>query len=478
MIKYILHYAPAKILPGLINFIGLTIYARIFTQEEYGRYAYVFATIGLIESIFFPWIRMSISRFYQKYNKRNLGYEYENFTLFIFTIVSLILIVCWIIFLTFTSVDSSLKSLYLFGLFVVLTQALLEQLMALARAKLQSKVFLFSMISKAVLKIVLVLMLVLLFNLNEKALFIGIIVAHLIPILFYLKNHVEFNKNYFNFNSRFVKETFHYGFPLTFTFLLTFIINSSDRIIIKHVLDNKSVGLYSIPYEFTTFTLTNVFMIFSLSFFPIIVKELEHNNIKQTINRIRQYSSILLTFTMPATIFIYVTAPEIAGLFLGDNYTSPEAIKIIQWISIAAFLAGLKAYFFDFAFQLGKNTYKQIIPVVIAAIVNVLANFILLPIMGVMGAVVGTIISYLIGIVLSIIIGYKLFPMKLPFKNTSKIIFVNILLLIILLSIKSDSSEWVRLITFTIVGSISYMLLMFTFNVINFRGLLLDKIKK
>src|SRR5699024_2888446 len=124
MFKYILHYVPAKILPGLINFIGLTVYARIFTQEEYGRYSYVFATLGLIQSILFPWIRMSIARFYQKHNKQDKELEYENFTMFIFIIVSITLIIGWTIFLTFYSIDAHIKSLYILGLFVILSQSL------------------------------------------------------------------------------------------------------------------------------------------------------------------------------------------------------------------------------------------------------------------------------------------------------------------------------------------------------------------
>src|SRR5699024_3305937 len=337
MFKYILHYAPAKILPGLINFIGLTIYARIFTQEEYGRYSYVFATLGLIQSILFPWIRMSVARFYQKYNKQGKESEYENFTMFIFLIVSIALIIGWMFFLSFFYIDPKLKTLYILGLFVILSQSLFEQLMSLARAKLQSNIFLFSMVSKAVLKILLVLILVLLFNLNEKALLIGIIISHMFPIYIYMKKFFNYDIKYMKLNKSFIKETFHYGFPLTFTFLLTFIINSSDRILIKYFLDDKSVGLYSIPYEFTTFTLTNVFMVFGMAFFPVIVRELEHIGLNQAKKRVLQYSSILLTFTIPTTMFMYMLAPEIAGLFLGDNYNSPEAIRIIQLISIAAF---------------------------------------------------------------------------------------------------------------------------------------------
>src|SRR5699024_3573625 len=112
---------------------------------------------------------MCTLRFYQKYNEKGIGKEYENFTLFVFIIVSFILILIWVPFISFAGIDSQLKTLYFLGLVVILSQALFEQLMALARAKLQSQVFLINMIIKAIVKLSSVLLLVFLFNVNEQA---------------------------------------------------------------------------------------------------------------------------------------------------------------------------------------------------------------------------------------------------------------------------------------------------------------------
>lgn len=478
MVKYIIHYAPAKILPGFLNFLGLIIYARIFTQAEYGRYAYVIAILGLIQSVLFPWIRMSCSRFFQKHYKEGNSQEFENFTLFIFLLVSLCLTVGWTIFLLVYNGEENLKHLYMLGLIVIISQALFEQLMALARAKLQSKVFAFAMILRALSRILVVLLLVYLFNLNEKAMFIGIIIAQIMPIIIYIKKYFKFNITHFKINNLFIKETFQYGFPLTFTFLLTFIISSSDRILIKYFLGTESVGLYSIPYEFSSFTLTNIFMVFSFAFFPVIVKELEQDTIKKTEYRIKQYAEVLLSFTMPFTIFMFVLAPFIAKLFLGENYNSPEAISVIRLVSIASFLAGLKAYFFDYSFQLGKNTYAQIIPVILSAISNVIANILFIPLYGVIGAVIATVISYLLGIIMSIIIGYRIFPLYLSFRSTAKILIINCLLCAFLLMLPFKNINWINLILIASMGSTLYVLLMTIFDINNFRNLLINKLRK
>src|SRR5699024_6332918 len=103
MIKHILNYAPAKLIPGIINFLGLLIFARIFLKEEYGRYAYVMAIVSLVQSIFYPWIRLSLIRYYQKYHKKGNGNKYVHYILLLFFIVSLILITGWLIFILFSN---------------------------------------------------------------------------------------------------------------------------------------------------------------------------------------------------------------------------------------------------------------------------------------------------------------------------------------------------------------------------------------
>ncbi|GGJ95049.1 polysaccharide export protein [Lentibacillus kapialis] len=478
MLRYLVHYTPAKIVPGLLNFLGLLIYARIFTQEQYGRYSYVIAILGLIQSILFPWIRMSCSRFYQQYKKENRAVEFENFTYFIFLMVSIVLSIGWLIFISLYKGDYQIEKLFILGLFVVLSQALFEQLMALSRAKLLPKTFAFNMILKAIIRITTALFLVFLFKVNEEALFIALIIAHSIPIIIYTKNNFVFRLEYLKFSKLIAKKVFNYGFPLTFTFLLVYIINSSDRILIKHFLSESAVGLYSIPYEFTTFTLTNLFMVCSMAFFPVIVKELEHDGILKSRERISQYSSLLLAVTLPSAIFMIMTAPFIAGLLLGENYSSENAIFIIQLMSIATLLQGFKAYFFDYSFQLGQNTYKQIIPVIFSAIANVVANVILLPIYGVIGAVIATLFSYVIGIILSIIIGYKIFPLVLAIKQVVKVLISNFILLFIMMLIPFDNINWLNLILIFIISVTSYLILLLIFNVEGYRNALYNFLRK
>jgi len=476
LIKHILYYLPAKILPGAINFLGLMIYARIFTQSEYGRFSYVIALFALMQSILFPWIRMSTNRYYQRYMKTGKGKEFQNFALFIFALSSIILTLLVVIYLSTVDVEQDLIHLFILALFVVILQSLFEQLMSFARAKLDSRTFAYSSIIRAILRLSTTLLLVVFLEIKEEALFIGLIVAQLIPITIYIRKHFEFDIKLFRFNLKYFKNMLSYGGPLTVTFLLGFIINTSDRILIKYFLDEKSVGLYSLPYEFTDYTIRNIFTVFSLAFFPVIVKELEQDNVSRMNYRIKQYGEIMLSFTLPCIIFILIFSPFIVTLFLGENYESPETNMIIQIISLSVFVAGLKAYYFDYSFQLGESTKSQVIPVVLAATVNIILNILLIPYKGVIGAVFATLTAYLIGLLTSILVGRRIFYITLFSKNTFSILLANIIFLTGIIKLSRLSINWYNFIVIAVISFLFYVVLIYSFNIAQIRHIIKKKL--
>jgi len=106
---------------------------------------------------------------------------------------------------------------------------------------------------------------------------------------------------------------------------------------------------------------------------------------------------------------------------------------IVPWVALAALLAGLKSYYFDMAFQLGQNTIGQLKILAVAALVNLVLNFILIPDYSVMGAIYATVIAYAVGLILSAIKGRKNFLLPVPGNEIVKItVATGIMSLIIL----------------------------------------------
>ena len=97
-----------------------------------------------------------------------------------------------------------------------------------------------------------------------------------------------------------------------------------------------------------------------------------------------------------------VVAPEFTG----------TAAAVIPLITVAALLAGLKAYCVDIGFQLHGDTRLQAWVMLSAAGLNVLLNIVLIPRVGLMGAVWSTVAVYAVALLLSVMLVRRSF--RLP----------------------------------------------------------------
>ena len=57
--KHSVIYFLGRGLPGIINFLAMSIYTRLVAPNEYGKYSIIFATVMLMTMIFYQWIRLT-----------------------------------------------------------------------------------------------------------------------------------------------------------------------------------------------------------------------------------------------------------------------------------------------------------------------------------------------------------------------------------------------------------------------------------
>ncbi|WP_461611068.1 lipopolysaccharide biosynthesis protein [Cytobacillus kochii] len=431
MLRHLLNYIPGKLLPGIISFLSIYIFARIFTQEEYGNYSFVFAQLTLISAVLFSWIRLSAFRFFNIYNTQR--YLFIKYLLIVYSVVFVFFLAIIIVYIQVLNFNRDISILFILGIIMVLFTVSYDQIVSILRADLNSKMFAYYEIIKPTLKVALILVLVLVFNLNETAVMYALIISHLILISHFIldnfKRSSSFSMRKFR-TTKFTKKDYlainkeflYYGLPLTFSFLFANITSTSDRIIIKYLLDAESVAKYTLAYDLTSFTITNVFMILNFTFIPVIIKLVDSDRISLLKQKILDYLNLLLLVVTPVVIFLVLFAQQLTEYILGDQYNSQDTVQIIQLISISTFLAGIKAYFFDFSFQFGKKTKNQIYPIMIGGIINIILNFIFIPKFGIVGAVYATGISYSIALIISILLGQKIFKMYIDYKTSFQII--------------------------------------------------------
>jgi peptidoglycan biosynthesis protein MviN/MurJ (putative lipid II flippase) len=105
-----------------------------------------------------------------------------------------------------------------------------------------------------------------------------------------------------------------------------------------------------------------------------------------------------------------VLTPQIAAVMVGEEFRTMTN-RLLPWIALGAAASGIKAFHFDLAFHLGRDSRGLVICSSVAAATNVGFNLALIPRFGIVGAAYATVLAYLLGLFLSSWLGRRAFSM-------------------------------------------------------------------
>tara|TARA_R110001592_G_C13144918_1_gene747649 strand:+ start:164 stop:1444 length:1281 start_codon:yes stop_codon:yes gene_type:complete len=181
------------------------------------------------------------------------------------------------------------------------------------------------------------------------------------------------------------------------------ILSSSDRFIIKNLLNEFELGLYSLAYSLALLLmLVNSGIALALPNF--IIKNYSYY-IKSRIKiiLISIYSLIAILTNLLLYLFIYLFHNKINYLAQIDD----NIYQLIIWIFNGIYLLGLYYFYSNILFYNHKaklislNTFG-------VSLLNVLLTIILVDKTGIMGAAIATFVAYLVYLILNVVISFKI----------------------------------------------------------------------
>lgn len=223
-------------------------------------------------------------------------------------------------------------------------------------------------------------------------------------ISFGVLNHKWFNLR--RFNVKFLKPLLTIAIPLLPNFLIYWIFNSSDKVMITNMIGIGAAGIYSVGSKlghcsqllYTAFAGGWQYFAFSTM--------KEKNQVKNN-SLIFEYLGII-SFT--ATTYICAWSYPIFKLLFTDQYLSGYIV------SPYLFFAPLLQMLFQVAcnqFIVVKKTWPNLFILSSGAIVNVCINFILIPVLGIEGAAIATMLGYVISDIICVVVLYRMHLMEL-----------------------------------------------------------------
>ena len=458
LLRHSTFYLLARGLPGVVNFLAIAILTRLLSPGDYGQYALVMAGASLVVSTLFWWLVLGLERFVQAeldeptvlMSNVALGYS-------VVALSTLALgFVAWLAFGT-----AKTQWFFLVGALLVCGRAWFDLNLAVAKARLQPMRYGVIAIIKALVSVSLALTLVLL-GFGALGALLGYLAGMIVAPIGFARRELR-GVSWRLVDKKRLSTLVSYSLPLTFAFALGFIINSSDRFLLGRFLGTRSVGSYAAGYDLTQQSLNLLLVIVNLAAFPLVVRALEHQGEGAARRQLRRNLSLLVAVGAPATAGMMVLAGNISTVFLGEGFRV-AGTELIPWIALATLIAGVKSYYTDLGFQLGRRTRGQVWVALWAAIVNVIVNLWLIPRLGMMAAAYSTVLSFAIAGFLSWYLGRRAFRLPGPSVEISKVVVAVAVMTMLLWPIRGTVGPVALLAQIAVgVGSYGVMLVALDF---------------
>ena len=426
LLKHSLIYFLGRIIPGLMSIFALSIYTRVLSTDQYGLYASVIAIVSFINVLAFQWLNLSLGRFLPEHesNPKEL----------LVTVM-----VCFIVLMLITGIigipvvilwsEQQLQWYFYLAILVAWGQAWFSINLIIANVRLAPVLYGFLTSAKAILAVMVGIALYYV-GLGVTGILLGLLIGFLVPTLLVFKNWQYLSLKLYS--PKLLHGLIGYGIPLSFTFVLTTILDISDRFFLGWYLDIREVGNYAAAYDLTQNSLGMLMGVIHLAAFPLTQKALEKYGVCEARKQLKNNSLILISIGLPATVGIVMLSENISFVMLGKDFQS-VAIKVIPIIAISTLLAGIKSYYYDYSFQLSRKVRGLLLSVSAAALCNVLLNILWIPQYGVEGAAYATLFGFFIGLIVSIYQGRKVFKLPTIFSEAYKVVISSIIMALALL---------------------------------------------
>lgn len=189
------------------------------------------------------------------------------------------------------------------------------------------------------------------------------------------------------YSSRFWKYSLALSIPLIGYAIAGQILNVSDKIMIRKMVGESAVGIYGTLFNISSI-FTMVWTAINSSFIPYLFQ-----NFSTEKKKIRQISLSLMAAYGIIAIAVTFLAPEIVHIMATEEYF--EAIYIMPPIAAGIFLISVSNMYSNILIYYKKTTYIMLASV-LAAGVNIIANYLFIPRYGYMAAAYTTLVSHII----------------------------------------------------------------------------------
>jgi O-antigen/teichoic acid export membrane protein len=194
-----------------------------------------------------------------------------------------------------------------------------------------------------------------------------------------------------SFDHTILRELMRDGWPLLLSGLSSYIYLKIDQVMIMHMLDATTVGIYSAAIKLKSLWVFIPSIIIG-SLFPALINA-RKDSLSKYVHRLRALSIFTLLISLLFILPIFIFAPFLIGLVFGEAFTAAAPIlRLYIWTGIGMVIIRLVQQHL-----LAENlTRIYLYTSVFGAVCNVILNYFLIQKFGAAGAAIATLCTYIL----------------------------------------------------------------------------------
>jgi O-antigen/teichoic acid export membrane protein len=258
----------------------------------------------------------------------------------------------------------------------------------------------------------------------------NVVIQGLFAVLTFVLIILEIGLPTMNFSR--LKEYLPFGIPILPSLLLLWIVNSSARYFITHLLGISYAGIYSVSWSFAnlcSFFITPI----AVNVFYTISGLWEKGEVEKVRSYLKYSTKLFLSLTIPSVVGMSMFSQQLLKIFTTSEFLTSEALVLLLGIGII----------FSGVYQINSYTILLIkqtkwIPFIIAtaSIISVGLNLLLIPQIGILGAAVSSVVSYFALAAIATIWARRAIGYSVDYKFLAKVITGSLLMALCLYFIR------------------------------------------
>jgi O-antigen/teichoic acid export membrane protein len=226
------------------------------------------------------------------------------------------------------------------------------------------------------------------------------------------------------FNAGHLKSIFSYSFWIFLASSGSLVFSYADTIIIGYFLKTADVGIYRVLFQFTTAaTFTTTAM--STVLFPKVSSWNANGELEMAENAFSKGVTYSLLLAVPVFVGGVLLGDKMLYFFYGESFAQGAktfyVLLVVQLVNVFMFLQTMYLN----ALNRPKESFKV---TAVAAAANIVLDFMLIPVIGIIGAAIATLITMTMNSFLAYLALRRIISLKLEFQGIRNILIASIIM--------------------------------------------------